>query len=284
MSELRQDPTTHDWVIIAKDRAKRPDQFKSRPKPQKELEAYSAECPFCPGNENFTPSDVDTVMGEEGGWKLRAISNKFAALTPEGDSTRSEYKLLRWSHGYGHHEVVIETRLHNRFIPFLENLHVEQLIKLYRRRYQALKGDTNVRIIIIFKNHGKEAGTSLEHPHSQIVASPIVPPFIRRKYEVAMQYFDNTGRCLHLDLQRIELEQQKRIVSESTHFVTLHPFASHYPFETWIMPRVHKSSFGDISDDEVADLARVLKNVLLRLYIGLADPGLQLRDPHFTVC
>ena len=276
MSELRQDPTTFDWVIVAKERAKRPDQFKTSARPQKNLRTYSPECPFCPGNENQTPPDVDALVGDDGNWKLRVVPNKFAALTPEGDSTRTEWKLLRWSHGYGHHEVVIETPVHNKFLPFFDDLHMQQLVKLYRTRYLALKRDPKVRVIIIFKNHGEEAGTSLEHPHSQIVASPIVPPLIRRKYEVAMQYFDNTGRCLHLDIEQIELEQQKRIVAESQHFFVLHPFASHYPFETWIMPRVHKSSFGNISEEEAADLACLLKDILGRLYIGLDNPDYNL--------
>jgi len=271
MSELRQDPTTFDWIIIAKERANRPDQFKNKSGNKKPPPVHSERCPFCPGNEDMTP-EAEAGYGEGGEWKIRVIPNKFAALTPAGDTTREEDRLFRKTHGYGRHEVVIETPVHNEYIPFMEEGHVAGLVRAYRDRYHALKSDPNIKIIIIFKNHGEGAGTSLEHPHTQIVASPIVPPYIRRKYEVATQHFDNTGRCLHHDYQYQEMETGERLVETTDHFVTIHPYASHYPFETWIMPRVHRSSFGDISDDETADLARVLKNVLLKLHTGLGNP------------
>ncbi len=271
MSELRQDPTTYDWIIMAKERAKRPHEFNKNQTTKEPLPIHREGCPFCPGNEHMTPK-AEAVYGGPDKWNIRVIPNKFAALSPDGDTEREEWKLFRKSHGYGRHEVIIETPLHNQFLPFMDDAHVEELIKAYRDRYQALKKDPKIKVIIIFKNHGKGAGTSLEHPHTQIVASPIVPPYIRRKYNVTTQHFDNTGRCLHHDIERMELEEGTRIVADTTHFIVLHPFASHYPFETWIMPKTHKSSFGDISDEERRDLARVLKEVLMKLYVGLGDP------------
>jgi UDPglucose--hexose-1-phosphate uridylyltransferase len=270
MSELRQDPTTYDWVIIAEERAKRPHEFK-RAKAAKKLPEYDPSCPFCKGNEHFTPETI-AVSGNGGDWKIRVVPNKYPALTPDGDTTRTEFKLFRKTHGYGRHEVIIDTPLHNEFMPFMEDAHVEDLIKMYRDRYIALKKDPSIKIIIIFKNHGKEAGTSLEHPHSQIVASPIVPPYIRRKYEVATQYYDNTGRSLQFDIQQAELAEKKRVIATTKHFTVIHPFASHYPFETWLMPKEHKPSFGHINEDEIKDLARVLKDVLLKLYVSLDNP------------
>ncbi len=270
MSELRQDPTTYDWVIIAKERAKRPHEFK-RKQATKTLPGHSEDCPFCPGNESMTPR-AEAVYGAPDKWRIRVIPNKFAALTPDGDTKREVWKLFRKSHGYGRHEVVIETPLHNGFIPFMDDEHVEELIRVYRDRYHALKKDPNIKIIIIFKNHGLAAGTSLEHPHTQIVASPIVPPFIRRRYEIATQHYDNTGRCLYCDILKNEVDALERIVVETDYFVALHPFASRYPFETWIMPKEHKSSFGGISDNEIKDLSRLLKEVLVKLYISLKNP------------
>ncbi|HAS55043.1 MAG TPA: galactose-1-phosphate uridylyltransferase [Nitrospiraceae bacterium] len=275
MPELRQDPTTFDWVIIAKERAKRPDDLRRKGEPERSLPDHSPDCPFCPGNEARTPKE-EAVYGGPDGWSIRVVPNKFAALSPEGDMEREEWKLFRKTHGYGRHEVIIESPRHNEFIPFMTINHVEDLIRAYRDRYHALRRDPNVRLIIIFKNHGAGAGTSLEHPHTQVVATPVVPPYIRRKYEVATQHYDNTGRCLQHDLQLAELEAGVRIVAESSHFVVLHPFASHYPFETWIMPREHKSSFGAISDDEIRDLARVLKTTLLQLHTALQDPDYNL--------
>ena len=271
MSELRQDPTTFDWIIIAKERAKRPDEFKKNRRSKNSTSNFNKYCPFCQGNERMTPEAL-SIYSMQDNWRIRVIMNKFPALTPEGDTKRHERNLFRYAHGYGRHEVVIETPAHNEFIPFMSDEHVAQLIKAYRDRYHELKKDSQVKIIIIFKNHGEEAGTSLEHPHTQIVASPVVPPYIRRRYEVATHHFDNTGRCLHHDIQKFELEEGTRIVVENNNFVVLHPFASRYPFETWVMPKIHKSSFGDINDEEINDLSRVLKEVLLKLYISLENP------------
>ena len=271
MSELRQDPTTFDWIIMAKERAKRPDQFKKDKADKGPLPAHNKLCPFCLGNEGLTP-EAEAVYGDAVKWNIRVIPNKFAALIPVGDTVRVETKLFRKTHGYGRHEVVIETPVHNEFIPFMADGHVEDLIKAYRDRYHALKKDRNIKTIIIFKNHGEEAGTSLEHPHTQIVASPIVPPLIRRIYEVTTQHFDNTGRSLHLEYLHLEMEEGTRVVESTKHFTAIHPFASHYPFETWIMPKVHKASFGDISEEEVKDFACILKSTLTKLYAGLGNP------------
>lgn len=275
MSELRQDPTTFDWIIIARERAKRPHELKRNHAYKQRLPHHSSKCPFCPGNEHMSP-DALAVYGSPENWQVRVVPNKFPALTPDGDTAREEWKLFRSAHGYGRHEVVIETPAHNEFIPFMDAPHVETLIRAYRDRYHALRKDPNIKVIIIFKNHGQGAGTSLEHPHSQIVASPVVPPYIRRKYEVTTQHFDNTGRCLHHDIQHAELESGERVVDNSLHFVVLHPFASHYPFETWIMPKKHRSSFGDISEDEITDLSGVLKTTLLKLHKSLDNPDYNL--------
>ncbi|RJQ48347.1 MAG: galactose-1-phosphate uridylyltransferase, partial [Nitrospiraceae bacterium] len=230
---------------------------------------------FCPGNEDKTP-EASAVCGTPEKWKIRVVPNKFAALRPDGNTHRDEWKLFRKSHGYGRHEVVIETPFHDKCIPFMEEAHVEELISVYRERYLELKKDTNIRVIIIFKNHGEAAGTSLEHPHTQIVASPIVPPFIRRRYEIATQHFDNTERCLYCDILHTEFEAKERIVQETDFFLALHPFASRYPFETWIMPKVHSSSFGKIADIEITDLSRLLKNILMKLYVSLDNPDYNL--------
>ncbi|MDD5772684.1 MAG: galactose-1-phosphate uridylyltransferase [bacterium] len=276
MSELRQDPTTLDWVIIAKNRSKRPDEFKKNELKKIAINAYEETCPFCIGNEDKTPK-AEAVYGDTNGkWNIRVVANKFSALTPDGNTKREEWKLFRKIHGYGRHEVIIETPLHNEFIPFMSDDHLKDFIIALRDRYHYLKKDPNIKIIIIFKNHGENAGTSLGHPHSQIVASPVVPPYIRRKFEVATQYFDNTGRSLHFDLQKAEIEDGTRIIDNNLNFVALHPFASHFPFETWIMPKIHKSSFGSISDNEINDLTGVLKGILLKLYKSLNDPDYNL--------
>jgi UDPglucose--hexose-1-phosphate uridylyltransferase len=274
MPELRQDPFTHDWVIYARERSKRPDEFnKHTPGPL--LPEYSEYCPFCPGNEHMTP-EAHALYEREGAWQIRVVPNKFAALKTEGDTTRQGTAFFRWMNGYGRHEVLIETPVHNRYIPFMETEDVERILGAYRDRYHELKKDPNIKIIIIFKNHGKGAGTSLQHPHTQMVAAPIVPPQVRRKYEVATQYYDDMGHCLYCDVLQEEIRDGRRLVMQTDLLAAFHPYASHYPFETWIMPKRHESSFGNINDGEIKDLAVMLKSTLLKLYKGLGNPDFNL--------
>ena len=149
MSELRQDPTTFDWVIIAEERAKRPHEFKRKWATKHSLPAFSENCPFCPGNEGRTP-EPEAVYGSEDTWSIRVVPNKFAALTPSGDTKREEWKSFRKGHGYGKHEIVVETPLHNKSIAFMRDEHVEELIRAYRDRYRALRQDPAIKIIVIF--------------------------------------------------------------------------------------------------------------------------------------
>jgi UDPglucose--hexose-1-phosphate uridylyltransferase len=201
------------------------------------------------------------------------VPNKFGALVPSGGiERRIECEFFRSMDGLGYHEVIVETPIHNRFIPEMTNEEVMGILHAYRDRYLALRKDRRVRYILIFKNHGLEAGTSLAHPHSQLVATPVVPANLRRKYESAIHYYDATGRCIYRDVVRAELQAQKRIVLETAQFVVFQPFASQSPFETWVVPRRLCPSFGLISDEEITDLTTVLKETLGRLSRVLNDP------------
>ena len=235
MSQLRQDRTTKEWVIIAAERAKRPHDFK-KVEPRIEMPSYKADCPFCPGNEHLTPPE--TLAYRNGGppnskgWWVRVVPNKFPALVPEGSLERTEEKgFFRMMDGVGVHEVVIGSPIHNQRFPFLDDKQVEELLLAYRERYLALRGDERIKLIIIFKNHGKGAGTSLEHTHSQIVGTGIVPSNIRRKLEEASRYYDDHGCCVYCDLIEEELSIGKRIIMENEKFVVLHPFASRFPLK-----------------------------------------------------
>jgi UDPglucose--hexose-1-phosphate uridylyltransferase len=172
----------------------------------------------------------------------------------------------------GSHEVIVESPIHNRTPSQMDDAEVEQILRAYQARYQALQQDPRVRYIIIFKNHGERAGTSLAHPHAQLVATPIAPLQIRRKYEVAISHYDDTGRCLYCDLVEAEVAAQVRIVEETERFVVFHPFASRVPFETWIAPKHHQPSFGQVSREELAALAQVLRRTLLALDNALGNP------------
>jgi UDPglucose--hexose-1-phosphate uridylyltransferase len=273
MSIIRQDPTTKEWVIIATDRAKRPHDFAPAGEPRRSG-PHEASCPFCPGNEASTPAEVLRIPDPEGsGWVVRVMPNKFAALTGNGEPQRREDgPLFREMDGVGYHEVIVETPIHNQPIPLMADAEVEQILRAYQTRFQALRDDPRVRYVIIFKNHGERAGTSLAHPHSQLVATPVAPMQTRRKYEVAISHYDDTGRCLYCDLVDAEVQAKTHLILDTERFVVFHPFASRTPFETWIAPTRHQPSFGQVSRQDLAALAPVLRRTLQALYNALGNP------------
>ncbi len=200
------------------------------------------------------------------------IPNKFPALSPEGSLERKEAGFFRMMDGVGVHEVVIESPVHSQLLPLMEDGQVEEILFAYRERYHALREDRRIKLIIIFKNHGQGAGTSIEHTHSQIVATTVVPSDIRRKLQEAARYYDDHGRCVYCDLIREELDISTRIVMDVRGFVILQPFASRFPFETWILPKEHQASFGLISSDGSAEFAKVLRATLAKLHSKLNNP------------
>ncbi len=276
MPQLRQDPTTKEWVIIATERAKRPHSFK-KSGPKSERPFYKEDCPFCPGNEHLTPPE--TLAYRSGGppnskgWWVRVVPNKFPALSLEGSLERKEEKgFFRMMDGVGVHEVIIGSPIHNQLFPLMEDKEVGEVLLAYRERYLALRKDPRIKLIIIFKNHGEAAGTSLEHTHSQIVGTAVVPSNIRKKLEEAARYYDDHGRCVYCDSIQEELNFGKRTVMDTERFIVLQPFASKFPFETWIIPKEHQASFGLISMEDSKTFARILKETLFKLYIKLNDP------------
>ena len=276
MSELRQDPTTREWVIIAPERARRPQQTE-RKRVAEELPNWDASCPFCPGNESQTPDEVFRIPGEDSNWAIRLVPNRFAALMLNGGATpRDEGRFFRKMDGIGVHEVIIETPSHNTSTALMPYQQVEKVLVAYQQRYNTLKKNRQLKFISIFKNHGSASGTSLIHPHSQLVASPIMTPYYHRRFDVAVGYYANFGSCLYCDLLAEELARGERIVAETKEFVVLHPYASRTPYETWIIPKEHRASFGLLPGTNLPELAMVLKDTLLCLYRGLDDPAFNL--------
>lgn len=276
MAELRQDPATQEWVIVATERARRPEDFVRGARPQPAPER-AALCPFCPGNEALTPPETlayrrdGQVNGP--GWWVRAVPNRYPALVPEGSQDRTEdVRLFRRMDGLGQHEVLIESPDHRGTFCLFDDKQVEEVLLAYRERYLELSKQRWARLIIVFRNQGVTAGTSLSHPHSQIIATPVVPINLRRKHELAVRYYDSAGRCLYCDIVAQELNVGRRIILQTEDFVAFHPFASRFPFETWIAPLRLQASFALITVDEAKRLAKVLKTVLAKLYYGLNDP------------
>ncbi len=274
MSELRQDPITKEWVIVATDRARRPHEFRLREDCPKAAPSLKP-CPFCAGNERMTPGETAAYRNgtKDGpGWWVRAVPNRFPALTPESSDGRSDDPFFRFMPGVGRHEVIIETPGHDVPFPLLTDHQAEEVVLMYRDRYLAFSADRAVKAVILFKNKGEAAGTSLEHPHAQIVGTPVVPKHIRAEYAVATRYYDDTGRCIYCDLVERERKAKLRVVFESDEFVAFHPFASRSPFETWIAPKSHAPSFGRISPESAKQFAPALKAVLSKLHRHLNDP------------
>jgi len=271
MPEIRLNLITRDWVIIATERAKRPHELIT-PKTLKTVQpSYSPSCPFCAGNEERTPIECGRIS-DGNGWKVRSVPNKFPALVSEGELKMNIQGIYRSMEAIGVHEVLIEHPRHDLTTALLPVEDVANIILLYRQRYQEISKDQRVRAIIIFKNHGERAGTSLEHPHSQIAATPVVPSQIRIRIEEAIRFFDDTGECLFCRTLWEELAANKRIILNSKHFVAFIPYAALSPFHIWIFPRRHTSCFDEITDAEVLDLAFTLKTVLAKLYYGLNNP------------
>jgi UDPglucose--hexose-1-phosphate uridylyltransferase len=280
MSELRLNRATKEWIIVAEERAKRPHEF-HREEYKKKLPSFDPTCPFCPGNENKTPPEVFALRDKETepnrpGWRIRVVTNKYPALNPQRKINRITGEFFKRAMGVGKHELIIESTQHNKSLATLSLKQVKEVCEIYWKRYLVLRDDKRFKLIIIFRNHGISAGTSLKHPHSQLIALPLVPASIRHLLEEAMRYYDDHGSCVFCDMIHQELLHKKRIILDNKQFVVFHPFASRAPFETWIVPKKHNACFGDIDQEEIRTMAWVLKEILGKLYVKLEDPDYNL--------
>ncbi|MCL2100618.1 MAG: galactose-1-phosphate uridylyltransferase [Fibromonadales bacterium] len=277
MSEYRQNATNGEWVIIAAERAQRPADYTSTAKFRNVPPEHSDDCPFCKGNEHkcYTPT-YEIKNGDE--WKLRIVPNKYAAVSrPERFSNaplpRNRVAGMHLSaHGYGVAEVVVESPKHNANLIFMDKPDIYEIIKSYKERFISLSQDPNIAMVNIFKNYGPSAGASLEHPHSQIIATHVLATHITDELSYARRAFNTYGSCIFCDMIKKEMESGDRIIAKSNHFVAFCPFASRYPYEMRIFPLKHSALFGTISDEEVKDLTDILQKVLAKMFILLRDP------------
>jgi len=272
MPELRKDPIHGRWVIISTERGRRPSDFVTE-----ERRSIGGFCPLCEGNEDRTPPEIVAFRNNgtppnSPGWTLRVVPNKFPALRIEGEMDREGEGMYDKMNGVGAHEVVIETPRHAETLATLPLKGVESVLWAYRARIVDLKRDQRLRYVLVFKNHGVSAGASLEHPHSQIIALPVVPRRVAEEIEGAKAYFQYKDRCVFCDIIRQELQQKKRIVSENKSFLSVAPFASRFPFETWILPKTHYPSFEEMEPSRYEEAAQLLSDTLQRMNRVLNDP------------
>lgn len=273
MSELRKDPIIDRWVIIATERGKRPSDFGSTMEEKKP----APNCPFCEGNEDKTPPEIlsyrkSGTKPNTPGWWTRVVPNKFPALTIEGNLERAGEGIFDMMSGRGAHEVIIETPNHNDTFLTLPVERVEEMLWAYRDRTMDLKKDPLIKYILIFKNNGKAAGASLEHPHSQLIATPSVPKRVGEEIEGSRRYFKYKDRCIYCDMVKQEIDSDQRVVWQNQDFVAICPYASRFPFETWILPKRHDYAYEDITKHEIMGLARIMKKVLSKVEKALNNP------------
>ncbi|HEX7077704.1 MAG TPA: galactose-1-phosphate uridylyltransferase [Candidatus Eisenbacteria bacterium] len=273
MPELRKDPIVGRWVIIATERARRPSDFNGT----SGLGDEKTPCPFCPGNERYTPPEVlaDRAPGRPPngeGWSTRVVPNKFPALQVEGGLDRRGEGIYDRMNGIGAHEVIIETTRHERELSELSIAEIVRVLRAYRERIVDLKNDLRFRYILVFKNHGEAAGATLEHGHTQLIATPIIPMVVQEELEGSLQHYRLKERCVYCDIVDQELKDGRRVVTQNAGFLAIEPFAPRFPFETWILPKRHHSAFEETADAELPALAGALRETLGRLRLALNRP------------
>jgi UDPglucose--hexose-1-phosphate uridylyltransferase len=274
MPELRRDPIVGHWVIIAAERARRPNG-----KPKDRDPPPAGPCPFCPGNEDKTPPEVFAsgrpahAPPNGNGWRVRVVPNRFPALRIEGDLDRQAEGIYDRMNGLGAHEVIIETPDHARRLTDLADGELAEVLLACKARVLDLRNDVRFRYILLFKNHGGSAGATLDHAHSQLIALPIVPRQVLEEIQGARRHYELKERCIYCDIVGQERRDRSRLVHENDDFVVFAPWAPRSPFETWIVPKRHESSFEAEPRERIASCAQALGTTLRRLDAALGDPS-----------
>ena len=274
-SQLRQDIVTGDWVVIATGRGKRPSDFSEKEK-KKETSKEIDECLFCDPVASGQEEDVLIYTTGEGDWTLRIFPNKYPAFSrPSGGRIHhKEEGPYFWMDGVGYHEVIV-TRDHFKHIGLMDPIWVAEILDAYQTRYLDLMNKKSVRYVEIFHNHGKKAGASISHPHSQLVAIPVISPYIQLELNGSEEYHQSHKTCVYCDMIKWEQSHGKRVVFENDDFLVITPFASRSAFEMWVLPKKHAPYFERISDEEKISGGEALHEAVRKL-------GKILNEPDFN--
>ncbi len=274
-SELRYDIASKSWVVIASGRSKRPEMFKEK----EEVDPVDENCPFCKEEcykhlvEVSASNKIeDPTSGLPDNWTIAVIPNKFPAFMPSEElNEKNENGLYRRMNAVGYHEVII-TRDHQKSPGKMDAEEIKELLGVYKRRYLELREKKFVNYISIFHNHGKRAGASISHPHSQLVTTPLVDVDVGFALDTAKKYIKRKGKCLYCAMQEWEMEKKKRVVYENDLFLVLCPFASKVAFQIIVTPKEHSSRFEKINEDQLDELAQAFSAALKKIYKGVGNP------------
>lgn len=271
ITELRQDIVTGDWVVIATGRGRRPEEFAEHKREEVE-EDPNRKCFFCYPEETGQEPDELIYENSNKDWSLRVFPNKYPAFSRGNILRHFEEGPYFGMNGIGYHELVI-TRDHEKQIANLEISEVAEIIDAYQDRYVSLMNKKSVNYIEIFHNHGKEAGASIAHPHSQLMAIPVISPYVTQELNGAENYYRMNKKCVYCAMAEWEMESRKRIVYENDDYLVFCPYASRAAFETWVIPKKHKPYFERTSAKEKMMAAEALKTAINKIYTALGDPA-----------
>ncbi len=272
MTELRREPITRMWVVVTTDHPKGPSDYLHF-KPPYQLQKEKGPCPFCPGNEGMTPKEVFSLNQEGSGWSVRVVPNKFPFFHIEGNFDRRPEGMYDLMEAIGAHEIVVEASEHQQHLALMEPHQVKKILLAYRERLIDLEKDQRFQQFLILKNY---PGVFNRHPHSHIMAMPVIPRRIDEEIGGVLDYYQRKERCIFCDILKEEMALKKRVILETVHFLVFSPFASRFPFETWIIPKAHRPDFHRIHEEEMEDLSGVIQSLFIRFYRLLSDPPYSL--------
>ena len=273
MNHFRHCRLKDNWVIIAPNRAKRPELHP----PTDKGNGQEAACPFEPGHESQTPSEIYAMRegSQVSGWQTRVFPNKYPLLQIEGDPHSYNDGGFDAFGGFGAHEVLVDTPDHYQSIHQFGAQEFSRLFRTMRERSQALYQDLRIRYVQHFKNCGKEAGSSIAHSHAQIIGLPMIPPVLRTQIARTKAHYHTTGRCLLCDEIAAE-SQGPRLITKTRHFLAYAPYASFFPFEVRVVPLHHHHAFETMPKEWFSELGTLCESLIKRLDTALETPNLNM--------
>ena len=264
MPKLRQNPVTGDWVVIAPERAKRPDDYiLPKPSPKKRVLEF---CNFCPGGEAYHQQIEDA-----GTKHIYVVTNKFPAFVPEEAVELDSGKIYYSQKSVGGHEVVSFID-HNTDLEEMPSPYLNELFEVYQKRIRFYNQDPIIEYTMPIHNHGAEAGESIEHPHSQIFASCIKPTMIEKELLGSKKFYEEEKKCIFCKMIKEEKENGQRLIFENEEFIAFCAYAARVPFELWILPKKHSERFEDMEPGVRGKLADIFQTIIAKLHHGLNDP------------